>query len=55
MRQLENSELDARIHDFLDKKFTKYPELRDSFKLGTRGVTPRRRKTILYSLPLLKP
>lgn len=29
MRQLHGSELNARIHDFLDKKFAQYPDLRD--------------------------
>lgn len=28
MLQQKDSELNSRIHDFLDKKFTQYPELR---------------------------
>ena len=28
MRQLKGSELRTRIHQFLNKKFTQYPELR---------------------------
>lgn len=38
MRQIKDNELIARIHDFLDKKFTQYPELRDSLKLGDRAI-----------------
>lgn len=28
MRQAKDNELTTRIHDFLDKKFTQFPELR---------------------------
>jgi hypothetical protein len=38
MRQIKDNELNTRIHDFLDKKFTQFPELRDSFKLGDRNL-----------------
>jgi len=30
MRRLNDAELDARIHTFLDRKFAAYPELRES-------------------------
>lgn len=48
MKRLQDDELQARIHNFLQRKLEEFPELADGENPAPRSVVNRQPKTRIY-------